>query len=409
MKYKKIKEISLFALVNAIFFTGASFFISTVYDLQFSKSDYFQNQALSFREKVEVLEAARGSIYDRNLNVVSSSVQSFDIGIRPNEVVENKELSEILSLFLDIDESEIQHQIESRNSFFYIKRNVDFEIGNEIKSWNYKGIYPESSSKRILHSNSLGKIVGGVDPDNNGIYGTGAQTFDNDLVDDRGRIKIHFDNGGYNKDPKKDSNGNYLFQITGSPVQIIDEPISTDGCEGSTVEFEINATSSGGDISYQWQFFNLENSNWDNLSDSGSYSGTSSGKLIISSISTSMDGRYRVALKSETYLCESFSDGNVNLSVNAAPDNPIVSQIQTFCQSDSSKISDLNTNNLGSNTLYWYDSIDSTTPLDSSTLLEHNTFYYAEYVDEKGCVSSGRTESKAFISNPVLTSNSEEL
>ena len=37
-----------------------------------------------------MLEAARGSIYDKNLNVVSSSVQSFDIGIRPNEVVEKK-------------------------------------------------------------------------------------------------------------------------------------------------------------------------------------------------------------------------------------------------------------------------------------------------------------------------------
>ncbi|MDC1316878.1 T9SS type B sorting domain-containing protein [Flavobacteriaceae bacterium] len=247
------------------------------------------------------------------------------------------------------------------------------------------------------------------DPDNNGIYGDGAQTFDNGLVTGRGLIKIHNDANGYGTDPKKDSNGNYLFQITGSPVQIIDEPISTVGCEGSTIEFEINATSSGGDISYQWQFFNLENSNWDNLSDSDSYSGTNSSKLIISSISTSMDGRYRVALKSETYLCESYSDENINLSVNAAPDNPIVSQIQTFCQSDSSKISDLNTNNLGSNTLFWYDSIDSTTPLDSSTLLEHNTFYYAEYVDEKGCVSSGRTESKAFISNPILTSNLEEL
>ncbi|MDB9849234.1 T9SS type B sorting domain-containing protein, partial [Flavobacteriaceae bacterium] len=247
------------------------------------------------------------------------------------------------------------------------------------------------------------------DLDNDGIYGDGTQTFDNGLVNSRGLIKVHNDADGYNTDPKKDSNGNYLFQIAGNPVQIIDEPISTDGCEGSTVEFEINATSSGEGISYQWQFFNLENSNWDNLSDSGSYSGTSSSKLIISSISTSMDGRYRVALKSETYLCESYSNGNVNLSVNAAPDNPIVSQIQTFCQSDSSKISDLNTNNLGANTLYWYDSIDSTTPLDSSTLLEHNSFYYAEYVDEKGCVSSGRTESKAFISNPILTSTFEEL
>ena len=124
MKYKKIKEISLFALINAIFFTGASFFISTVYDLQFSKSDYFQNQALSFREKVEVLEAARGSIYDRNLNVISSSVQSFNIGIRPNEVVEKKELSEILSLFLDIDQSSVNHSYSL--FLFFIRKTFSF-------------------------------------------------------------------------------------------------------------------------------------------------------------------------------------------------------------------------------------------------------------------------------------------
>ena len=49
--------------------------------------------------------------------------------------------------------------------------------------------------------------------------------------------------------------GIIYFKLLGMPVQIIDEPISTDGCEGSTVEFEINATSSGGGISYQWQFF----------------------------------------------------------------------------------------------------------------------------------------------------------
>ena len=171
MKYKKLKEVFLFVLVNVIFLTGASFFISTVYDLQFSQSEYFQNQALSYRERVEVLEAARGSIYDRNLNVISSSVQSFDIGIRPNEVTEKEELSEVLSLFINIDKSKIINQLESRNSYFYIKRNVDFEVGEEIKSWNYKGVYPEVSSKRILHANSLSNIIGRVDPDNNGIEG----------------------------------------------------------------------------------------------------------------------------------------------------------------------------------------------------------------------------------------------
>jgi len=67
MKFKKIKEIVLFGVINLLFISSALLFISTVYDVQISNSEYFQNQALSYREKVEILEAARGSIYDRNL------------------------------------------------------------------------------------------------------------------------------------------------------------------------------------------------------------------------------------------------------------------------------------------------------------------------------------------------------
>ena len=171
MKYRKVKEVILFGLVNLIFVSSALLFISTVYDVQFSNSEYFQNQALSYREKVEVLEAARGSVYDRNLNVVASSVQSYDIGIRPKEVSNKKELSELLSVFLQLESSKILQELESRKSFFYLSRDVDFEIGTEIKSWNQSGVYPEVSSKRIIHSDPLRKIVGTVDPDNNGIEG----------------------------------------------------------------------------------------------------------------------------------------------------------------------------------------------------------------------------------------------
>jgi cell division protein FtsI/penicillin-binding protein 2 len=171
MKYRKIKEIILFGLVNLFFISSALLFISTVYGVQFSNSDYFQNQALSYREKVVTLEASRGSIYDRNLNVVSSSIQAYDIGIRPNEVTNKKELSDLLSVFLQLESKEILDELESRKNFFYLARDVDFDIGTEIKSWNQIGVYPEVSSKRIIHSDPLKNIVGSVDPDNNGIEG----------------------------------------------------------------------------------------------------------------------------------------------------------------------------------------------------------------------------------------------
>ena len=80
---------------------------------------------------------------------------------------------------------------------------------------------------------------------------------------------------------------------------------------------------------------------WTNLDDNDSYSGTKTEKLTLSSITTSMDGRYRVLVNSEYYLCETESDSNVNLTVNAAPDDPIVNQIQTFCQTDTPTIANL--------------------------------------------------------------------
>ena len=250
------------------------------------------------------------------------------------------------------------------------------------------------------------------DPDNDGIYGDGTQTFDNGLVNSRGLIKVHNDADGYNTDPKKDSNGNYLFQIAGNPVQIIDEPSSTEGCEGSTVEFEVNATSDGGAISYQWQFFNLENSSWDNLSDSDSFTGTNENKLIISSVTTSMDGRYRVALKSDTYLCKNYSDSNINLAVNTPPAPAVVEPIQTFCLTDSPTVGDLeiapapaNPADLIISVYDGYDPNDASVGslLDATDLLTDGTIYFIQVTDSQGCIGVSRSETKVLLPNPIIT------
>ena len=85
-----------------------------------------------------------------------------------------------------------------------------------------------------------------------------------------------------------------LFQIAGSPAVIQTQPQSTSGCQGSNVEFEVTASSDDGELQYQWQFYNLEDELWTNLDDNDTYSGTKTEKLTLNSITTSMDGRYRV-------------------------------------------------------------------------------------------------------------------
>ena len=224
---------------------------------------------------------------------------------------------------------------------------LDYKINSDENSANSDSIYDyydlESDGDECFDLTEAGFTYEGFidDPDNDGILGTSPlNTNTAGVIDDRGLVIAHKDAGGYEIEPKKDSNGNYLFQTAGEPVGIQTQPQSTNGCVGSSAEFEITASSQT-TISYQWQFFNTTENDWENLSDDSNFSGTTTSKLLVSNISTSMDGRYRVLLNDEEYLCDVGSDPNINLTVNLAPDDPVVNQIQTFCQTDTPTIANL--------------------------------------------------------------------
>ena len=106
MKYYKIKSWSLFLVVSFSFTLFSGLFLKNVYDLQFTNSEYFQEQALSYRIKSETLKAKRGSIYDKNLNPLATSTQAFNIGIYPNKISNVKEASVLLAPFVQKDSTE---------------------------------------------------------------------------------------------------------------------------------------------------------------------------------------------------------------------------------------------------------------------------------------------------------------
>ena len=165
----KIWILSSTVVFGFLFFSGL--FLKNVYTLQFSNSEYFQNQALSYRVETEVLKSKRGSIYDRNLNLVSSSSRSFNVALRPKDIKDPYEVSNILSSFLGLSREYIYEKIKSNNNYFYLLRNIDYEKGIEIDSWSIDGVILEESNKRILHNESFKNIIGKVDADGYGIEG----------------------------------------------------------------------------------------------------------------------------------------------------------------------------------------------------------------------------------------------
>ena len=93
-----------------------------------------------------------------------------------------------MSPILGIDENKIINKVTENSSFFYLKRNVDFETGQKIKSWNYKGIHLEQSNKRNIYDESTANLIGLVDPDGNGIEGLELY-FDNYLQGQNGELR----------------------------------------------------------------------------------------------------------------------------------------------------------------------------------------------------------------------------
>ena len=188
MNLKKIKLSSLFILLNIFVLFTSVLFIEEIYKLQFSDSEYFKNQALSNRQKIDIIEAKRGSILDREFNEVSETINAFNIGIYPEKIDDKELVSELLAPLLQLDKVTIFERLNNNKNYFYLKRNVDFEIGTKINNWNYKGINVEKSSKRIIYSDSLKQIIGHVDPDGNGIEGLELY-FDNSLKGTDGELR----------------------------------------------------------------------------------------------------------------------------------------------------------------------------------------------------------------------------
>ena len=188
MNLKKIKLSILFILLNIFVLFTSVLFIEEIYKLQFSDSEYFKNQALSNRQKIDIIEAKRGSILDREFNEVSETINAFNIGIYPEQIDDKELVSELLAPLLQLDKVTIFERLKNNKNYFYLKRNVDFEIGTKINNWNYKGINVEKSSKRIIYSDSLKQIIGHVDPDGNGIEGLELY-FDNSLKGTDGELR----------------------------------------------------------------------------------------------------------------------------------------------------------------------------------------------------------------------------
>ena len=117
---------------------------------------------------------------------------------------------------------------------------------------------------------------------------------------------------GYTTPADNDSNTTYDYREAGAAPVVTVQPSDTVSCPGPGCVANISITAVAN--TFQWQLFN--GTSWDDLSDTGIYSGTSTNTLTITSPTPNENGnQYRVILNNLGYVCEDTTSGAAMLSI----------------------------------------------------------------------------------------------
>ncbi len=153
------------------------FFSITVFIFIFLISIYRISSIMLFPDVSEVKynitkKDIRGNVYDRNGNILATSIKSKSISINPTKIKNKKELSISLAKILNLDYQSIEKKLLQKNKFVWIKRGITPKEYQEIINLGEINIQSHSEFKRIYpYKNVSSHIVGHVDVDQIGQNG----------------------------------------------------------------------------------------------------------------------------------------------------------------------------------------------------------------------------------------------
>ncbi len=187
--------------------------VATLYHLMIVEHDKYEEMAIKNQTRSTTLTAARGVVYDRNMNILASSTTVETIFIDPNAMAaaqkkaeENREagkaynpnqnldfIAKGLGAILEVDPEFIREQAAD-TAYYYkvIRRKVPEELAQQVRQFindnELVGINLETDAQRYYPYGSLaGQIMGFVRTDNVGAEGLEAY-YDGELTGTAGEI-----------------------------------------------------------------------------------------------------------------------------------------------------------------------------------------------------------------------------
>ena len=188
------------------------------------------------------LPASRGSILDRNGNVLASNSMSVSFAADPRLAAdEAQSIAETFSAIFGKPKSYYLQKLDTESKFAWLERQVGVEYLQRVKSENFTGLVVRYEPKRLYHNDYVaGQLLGSTNVDYNGDAGIECQ-FNTELRGKDGYVVFQRDGSGHAR-PAVDyprvepMNGNDVYLTLDLNVQSIAEEELKKGIIASQAE-----------------------------------------------------------------------------------------------------------------------------------------------------------------------------
>ena len=158
--------------------------IAQLYKLMVAEYDYYASKALRNQTRTTSVTAQRGNIYDRNMNILASSVSVENVYLDPHELKQAKEdismISSVLGEILEKDPEWIAQQASDlKQRYKQIGSWIDAQTARKIRTFinenDISGIHLEPESHRTYPYGKLAaQVIGFTNASNQGSEGVEA-------------------------------------------------------------------------------------------------------------------------------------------------------------------------------------------------------------------------------------------
>ncbi len=168
-----------------------------LYDLMVTNYDYYAGLALRNQTRTTKVEADRGDIYDRNMNILATSVSVENVYLDPHELKQSKAdidlIAQTLGQILGRDPEWIKEQAgDLKQRYKQVGKRIDEETAAEIRAFinenSISGIHLEPTSQRTYPYGTLAaQVIGFTNASNDGSEGVEA-AYDGFLSGSTGKV-----------------------------------------------------------------------------------------------------------------------------------------------------------------------------------------------------------------------------